>query len=234
MIIRIYLELINRYLRFLSKIIRHPFKIFCMLSNQKTPGLLVIISSPSGGGKDSVISALLKLFPRSTRFITTTSRPPRPGNRDGVDYYFISNEEFQRRIENQEFLEWNFYAGNYYGTEKRHLENLQSRFDLVLTQIEVNGKHHLDQAGVPNLSIFLLPESLDTLGARISKRGGVTPEALAERLAIAKQEIAASSDYDYCVANREGALAETVTKVSEIIKEHLEKQAGIDKPSQSG
>lgn len=204
-----------------------------MDSAEKKPGLLVIISSPSGGGKDSVINALLKLFPRSVRFITTTSRAPRPGNREGVDYYFISADEFQRRIEQQEFLEWNFYAGNYYGTEKKHLTDLQSRFDLVLTQIEVNGKHHLDQAGIPNLSIFLLPENLETLGKRIAARGGVTPEALAERLAIAKQEIAASSDYDYCVANREGHLDETVAKVSEIIKEKLSHTPGIDKNSQN-
>ncbi len=200
-----------------------------MDSSAQHRGLLVIISSPSGGGKDSVINALLKIFPSSTRFITTTSRPPRPGNREGVDYYFISPEEFQRRIEQQKFLEWNFYAGNYYGTEAKHLADLQTKFDLILTQIEVNGKHHLDQAGVENLSIFLLPESLETLGKRIAARGGVSPESLAERLAIAKQEIAASSDYDYCVANREGALAETVAKVSEIIKEHLANRIGIDK-----
>ena len=84
-------------------------------------GKLVIISSPSGGGKDSIISALLKIIPNSTRLITTTSREPRPGNQNGIDYYFVSQAEFKNKIQNEEMVEYNNYAGNYYGIEKKNL-----------------------------------------------------------------------------------------------------------------
>ena len=190
-------------------------------------GLLVIISSPSGGGKDSVINALLKIFPGSARLVTTTSRPLRPGNQEGVDYYFISREEFEEKIKSGEFLEHNFYAGNYYGTQKKHLEQLTREHPLVLTQIEVNGKHNLDIAGIKNLSIFLLPESLETLKKRIEKRGGLTEEIIEKRLAIAKKEINASEDYDYRLVNREGHLEDTIQEVAGLIASQL--MAGVDK-----
>lgn len=186
-------------------------------------GLLVVISSPSGGGKDSVINALLKRIPDSVRLVTTTSRQPRPGNIEGLDYYFISKDDFVKKIEAGDFVEYNFYADNYYGTQKKHLEALLREHALVLTQIEVNGKHNLDKAGIKHLSIFLLPESLDQLRERIIKRGGITPDVIDERMAIAKREIQASSDYDKKLVNAEGKLEETIDKITEIIKKKLSK-----------
>lgn len=184
-------------------------------------GLLVVISSPSGGGKDSVINALLKRFPNSARFVTTTSRPPRPGNKEGVDYHFISESEFRNKIEQGEFIEYNFYADNYYGAEKSRLTEALASHPLVLTQIEVNGKHNLDKARIPHLAIFLIPEDLNKLAERIRRRGGVSEDQLAERLTIAKSEIQASQDYDYKVINLEGKLPETINKIEEIIKTRL-------------
>ena len=90
--------------------------------NSKNVGKLIIISSPSGGGKDAVINALIKIFPESTRLITTTSRPKRPGNKEGIDYYFISQDDFKNKINNGDFVEYNIYSSNYYGTQKKHLE----------------------------------------------------------------------------------------------------------------
>ena len=182
------------------------------------PGLLVIISSPSGGGKDAVINALLKRFPNSARFVTTTSRPPRPGNKEGVDYHFLNPEDFVRKIEQGDFIEYNFYAGHYYGTEKSRLNEALQKYQLVLTQIEVNGKHNLDKAAIPHLAIFLLPESLEVLKRRIEERGGVSPANLTERLNIAEKEIAASGDYDYRIVNAEGKLDETIEKIGKIIE----------------
>lgn len=182
-------------------------------------GLLIVISSPSGGGKDSVINALLKILPNSARFVTTTSRPPRPGNRNGVDYFFISKDEFEQGIKNQEFLEYNVYSGNYYGTEKKRLAEALERYDLAFTQIEVNGKHNLDKASVPHLSIYLLPENLETLRKRIEHRGGLTSAQIDERLRIAKEEIEKSTDYDHRIVNKEGKLAETVAEVAQIIRD---------------
>ncbi|OGH70183.1 MAG: guanylate kinase [Candidatus Magasanikbacteria bacterium RIFCSPHIGHO2_01_FULL_47_8] len=192
-------------------------------------GQLVIISSPSGGGKDSVINALLKIFPTAARLITTTTRPPRPGNVNGVDYYFISEEEFKNKVKNGDFLEHNFYAGNYYGAQKKHLEESLANHDIVFTQIEVNGKHGLDRNGVKNLSIFLLPENLEILRQRIERRGGITAEVIAKRLAIAEEEITASTDYDYRIVNEDGKMEETVDNIAKIIKTSLPTVPTIDK-----
>ena len=186
-------------------------------------GLLVIISSPSGGGKDSVINALLKIFFNSSRLVTTTTRPMRPGNVEGVDYYFITKSEFEGKIKSGNFLEYNNYAGNYYGIEKARLDIALAENDMVFSQIEVNGKHHLDEAKIDNLSIFLLPESLEILAERIRKRGGVSEEKLIERLIVAKEEIERSKDYDFRIVNEDGKFAETVAKISEIIQTKLTK-----------
>ncbi len=192
-------------------------------------GILVVISSPSGGGKDSVINALLKQIPSSTRFVTTTSRPPRPGNIEGVDYHFVSETEFKQKIANGEMIEYNFYAGNYYGTEKTRLADCLQKYALVLTQIEVNGKHNLSKSHIPHLSIFLIPESLEILKKRIEKRGGISPAIIEERLAIAKKEIEESKDYDYRIINAEGKLAETIDKIAKIIEPYLSGDKMLDK-----
>ena len=186
-------------------------------------GLLVIISAPSGNGKDTIINALINIIPDSTRFITTTSRPPRPGNIEGVDYYFISKEEFENKIKNNEFLEYNFYAGNYYGTEKKRLEEMLSNHSVVFSAIEVNGKHNLDKAKVKNLSIFLLPDSLEILKNRIRIRGGVSEELIEERMKTAKHEIDNSLDYDYRIVNENGKLDETIDKLAKIILSEIAK-----------
>ncbi len=187
------------------------------------PGIFVIISSPSGGGKNSVINALVERLPRATRLVTTTSRTPRPGDVDGVDYHFISKSEFENKIQAGEFLEYNLYADNYYGTQKGDLNSLLDTYEVVFSQIEVNGKHALDQAGVQNLSIFLLPESLDVLRERIQKRGGVGEIEMEKRLTIAAEEIGASTDYDFRVINREGKLESTVDEIERIIGQNSAK-----------
>lgn len=191
-------------------------------------GKLIIISSPSGGGKDAVINALLKIFPNSARLVTTTSRPPRPGNKEGVDYFFISKNEFEEKIKQDAFLERNIYSENYYGVEKARLDESLKKHDLVFTQIEVNGKHNLDKSGIKHLAIYLLPENLDVLQARIERRGGLNKAQIDERLEVAKREIKASTDYDYRVVNVQGKLDETVEKVANAIRE----DTGIDKKEQ--
>lgn len=184
-------------------------------------GLLVVISSPSGGGKDSAINELLKLIPNSVRLVTTTSREPRPGNKEGVDYFFVSKEDFLRKIENDEMVEYNNYVDNYYGIEKNKLKKSLEKNDVVFTQIEVNGKHSLDRLGIPHLSIFLLPDNLDILADRIRKRKGVSEEKIKERLETAKEEIVKSQDYEYRIVNEDGKFEETVAKIREIIESRL-------------
>lgn len=184
-------------------------------------GLFVIISSPTGGGKDTAIMELLKIFPNSTRIVTTTSRAPRPTDKAGVTINFTSREDFEQKIKTGYFLEYNNYAGNYYGTPKAQLEDSLNTYDLVFSNIDVNGKHSMDRLGIKNLSFFLVPESLDILKQRIEKRGGLTPEAIESRIKIAAQEIEASADYDYKITNYEGKLKQTVEELAKIIKKHL-------------
>lgn len=187
-------------------------------------GLFFIISAPSGGGKDAVIAELVKRIPASSRLVTTTTRAPRPGDKEGVNYYFISPNEFKKKISNNEFVEYNRYAENYYGTEKKILEKFLSNNEVVFSTTEVNGKHNLDKLKIKNIGIFLLPESLEILKHRIERRGGTTPESLKERLELAEVEIRESKDYPYHLVNKDGALAETVKKIEEIVKKELAKR----------
>lgn len=184
-------------------------------------GLLVVISSPSGGGKDTVINALLKKIPHSARLISTTTRLPRPKNKDGVDYNFITPEEFKNKIKNGDFLEYNIYVGNYYGTDEKMLKEKLSEHPVVFTQIETNGKHNLDKKNIKNLSIFLMPEKISDLKKRIEKRGGISQDEIRERLRVTDEQIAQSTDYDYHVINVEGKLEETIAEVEKIIKNYL-------------
>ncbi|MFA6548093.1 MAG: guanylate kinase [Candidatus Magasanikbacteria bacterium] len=184
-------------------------------------GALIIISSPSGGGKDVIISALLKKFNNSAKLITTTTRAPRSEDQDGVTYYFISKENFEEKIKNNEFVEYNFYTGNYYGTTKTELSDKIKNFDIVFTNIDVNGRRNLAKANIKNISIFLMPENLEDLKIRISRRGGLTATEVEQRLETAKQEITRANEYDFQVINKTGKLEETIDNVAKIITKHL-------------
>ncbi len=188
-------------------------------------GKLVIISSPSGGGKDTVIRSLIKMFPNSAKLVTSTTRLPRQEDQHGVTYYFIDQTTFKENIRQNKMVEHNFYSGNYYGVERSELENKLANFDLVFSQVDVNGKTSLTNAGFDNLSIFLLPSSLDDLKDRINRRGGVSVEGLNDRLETAKKEIEASKQYDFRIVNENDKLEETIEKVAKIIKEYLSNPA---------
>jgi guanylate kinase len=192
-------------------------------------GLLIIISSPTGGGKDAVIARLLKIFPNSTRLVTTTSRAPRPTDKEGVTYHFISPQDFEKKIKEGYFLEYNNCVGNYYGTPKEYLEDLLSKHDLVFSNLDVNGKHSMDKLGVKNMSFFLLPESMEVLKQRAEKRGGMTEKMIQDRIKLAGEEIAQSSDYDYPITNYEGKLQQTTDNIAQTIQRHLQNTPPIDK-----
>ncbi len=191
----------------------------------KTNGTLAIISAPGGGGKNSIISELLKRIPNATRFVTTTTRSMRPAEREAQDYYFISRPEFEEKIVAGDFVEYNEMVGNLYGTDRIRLTEALRNHAIVFAALDVNGKRSLDTASFPHLSIFILPDSLDALGARIRRRGGMTEEQISARLTLAKQEIADAVTYDYHVVNHEGKMMDTVAEILEI----LQKQGIIDK-----
>ncbi len=185
------------------------------------PGKLILISSPSGGGKNSVITALLAQFTNAAQFVTTTTRKPREGEKQGKDYFFRSREEFEALMKDGEFVETNEYAGNLYGTEQARLDEFLNTYDFVFSQADVHGKHSLDALAIPHLSIFLLPENLDVLKGRIVARGGVSEEHMQERMKIAGEELRTSTDYDHRIVNVEGKLDETVEDIVRVIREHV-------------
>lgn len=184
-------------------------------------GKLILISSPSGGGKNSVIKALLSQFENAAQFVTTTTREPREGEENGKDYFFRSRREFESMMGNGKFVETNEYAGNLYGTEQAKLDEFLSTYDIVFSQADVHGKHSLDRLNIPHLSIFLMPESIEILKERIIARGGVSEEKMNERMRIAEEELETSKDYDYRIVNAEGKLHETVEEIGGIIYDHL-------------
>jgi guanylate kinase len=191
------------------------------MSNKQA--LLVIISSPAGGGKDSVIRGLLKILPNSTRLVTTTSRAKRPRDNEGIDYFFISKQDFEEKIKREYFLEYNNCAGNYYGIPKEYFYNLQNKFDVVLTDIDVNGKKHFDDLKIPHISIFLVPDSMDILRERARRRGGMTEEMIEARIRLGYEEIEHAKDYDYKLVNHDGKMNETIDNVAKIIQDRLKK-----------
>jgi guanylate kinase len=185
------------------------------------PGLLVVISSPSGVGKDSVIRGLLKFFPKSKRFVTTTTREPRLNEKEGVDYHFMKKTLFEEKINQGEFIEYNYFVDHYYGTPKQQLLESLANNPLTLLRIDVHGKKNLDRAQIPHLSIFLLPDNTQHLIERLKKRGGLTDEEINKRSHIAQEEIANASAYDIQIVNHEGKLDQTIAEIAEIITTHL-------------
>jgi guanylate kinase len=162
-------------------------------------GHLVVISAPSGAGKTTVIKELVRILPGSTRLISTTTRAPREGENNAVDYFFIPREQFITKIQNGEFLEYNYYNGNYYGTEKYELDRALKMSRYVLSPMDVNGKERLDLYGFFHTSFFLLPTTRELLRERLIKRGGMPAEEMEERLKIADHEMEKAKSYDWTV-----------------------------------
>ncbi len=163
-------------------------------------GELFILSSPAGGGKTTLANLLIKEIPNLKRVITCTTRKPRPGEKNGVDYYFLSKEEFERRIKENAFLEYAVVHGNYYGTPKKEVEEeLQKGFDLLLV-IDVQGMRQIVSNKKDVVTIFILPPSFDELVRRMKERGD-SEEEIEKRLKTAKKEIPAWKEYNYVVIN---------------------------------
>lgn len=178
-------------------------------------GLLVVVSGASGTGKGTVCSALLENMPDLSYSISATTRTPREGEADGVQYYFMSKEQFQEMIQEGGFLEWAEVYGNYYGTPiKKIQERLSEGWD-VLLEIDVQGALHVMEKCPEGVFIFLLPPSLEELEKRIRGRGTETEESLAKRLGSAKKEISIGRQYKYAVVN--DTVENAVTKIKEIL-----------------
>ena len=164
-------------------------------------GALFIVSSPSGGGKTSLVKALLEAEPEVLLSVSYTTRPPRPGEVHGRDYNFVTPPEFQRMLEAAEFLESAVIYGNHYGTSQKWVEAEVARGHDVLLEIDWQGAQQVRKLMRQAVSIFILPPSLEVLEARLKGRAQDTPEAVARRLAAAREEISHVSEYNYVIIN---------------------------------
>ena len=166
-------------------------------------GALFIISSPSGGGKTSLVKALLDAEPGVRLSVSYTTRPPRPGEVSGRAYHFITPPEFERMLEAGEFLESAVIYGNRYGTSQKWIEHELAGGHDVLLEIDWQGAQQVRRLMRQVVSIFILPPSLEVLESRLKRRGQDSPAAVARRLAAARDEIGHMSEYDYVIINED-------------------------------
>ena len=164
-------------------------------------GKIVIVSGPSGVGKSTVLHQVFDKLDRYFFSISATTRAPRPGETDGVEYYFISREEFEARIAQNRFLEYAEYAGNYYGTPIEPIYEHSAAGDVVFLDVEVQGYQQIREKIPEAVSVFIAPPSLEELESRLRGRLTETEERIEKRLSIAKRELALSDTYDHIVVN---------------------------------
>ena len=172
-------------------------------------GHLYVISAPSGTGKTSLVKALIEKDPSIRLSVSTTTREPRAGEVNGRDYFFVKKEDFDRQKNDNEFLEWAFVYGNFYGTSATLVKNSINRGENVLLEIDWQGAFKIKQRfdrGMLTL-IFIRPPSLEILKERLQKRGQDKISVITERLATAKEEIAKSVNFDYVIINDDFEIA---------------------------
>lgn len=189
-------------------------------------GKLIIFSAPSGSGKSTIINYLLEEHPelKLAFSISATSRPPRGKEQHGVEYFFLSPEEFRQRIDKGEFLEYEeVYPGRFYGTLKAQVEKQSEAGQNVLFDVDVKGGVNIKQYyGDRALSLFIQPPSIEELRSRLEKRGTETPEVINDRIARAEFELGFASQFDKVVVNDDLEVAKAETL--QIIKDFINNQ----------
>jgi guanylate kinase len=170
-------------------------------SPSETPGHLFIISAPSGAGKSTLCRAMRDHFSDLLYSISYTTRPPRKSEQNGVDYYFIPKDEFEKGISQHQWAEWAEVHGNYYGTSAKFLDNGLSAKRDILLDIDVQGTRQILARYPEGITIFILPPSLEILKQRLEARGTDSPEVIAVRLDNARKEMAQKNMYRHIVTN---------------------------------
>ena len=194
------------------------------MNKLKTRGQLVIVSGPSGCGKDTVVKEVLRTNKDTWLSISCTSRNPRPGEVDGKDYYFLTKDQFIEKIDQGNFLEFAEYAGNYYGTPKDVIESkLEAGIDVILV-IEIQGALKVKEKLPETIFIFILPPSMRELKRRLDGRNTETKEAMFKRFQTAYQEINTVNKYNYVVINE--VVEEAAEKINAIL---LSEKSRVDR-----
>ena len=184
-------------------------------------GKLVIFSAPSGSGKTTIVKELLKRFDCFEFSISATSRQPRGQEQNGIDYHFMTNEEFKSRVERGEFVEWEeVYAGTCYGTLKSEMERIWAKGNTIFFDVDVMGGINLKRLfGEDACSVFIMPPSVEELERRLRGRGTDAEEVIQKRIAKAEFELSKAPEFDHVVIN--DVLEDAVNEVSAIISQFL-------------
>ncbi|MCT8139771.1 guanylate kinase [Anaerobacillus sp. CMMVII] len=198
---------------------------------KKERGLLIVLSGPSGVGKGTVCGALRKQDTDILYSVSATTRTPREGEIDGVNYFFKTREQFEEMIKHDQLLEWAEYVGNFYGTPVDYVEKTLSEGKDIILEIEVQGALKVREKFAEGVFIFLMPPSLAELRNRIVNRGTETEDLINNRMTVAKDEIEMMDKYDYVVENDEVHLAVERIKAI-VIAEHCRKDRLIQKYQQ--
>ncbi|NLC42241.1 MAG: guanylate kinase [Erysipelothrix sp.] len=184
-------------------------------------GLLIVFSGPSGVGKGTIRKLFFDRPELNLAFsISMTTRQPRAGEVDGVDYFFVTEEEFKRAIDNDEFLEYAEFVGSYYGTPKEHVEKLRNEGKNVILEIEVQGALEVREKMPDALTIFIVPPNFEELERRIRGRRSEPEEIILQRLAKAERELKTMGNYKYVICNDDPQLAADL--IALVIKRHAE------------
>jgi len=182
-------------------------------SGEKKPGILFIISAPSGAGKSTLCDAVLDRFPDLVYSVSYTTRSPRIGEKNGVDYHFIAKDEFEKGIARHRWAEWAEVHDHYYGTSADFLNEELSVGRDILLDIDIQGTRQILQRYPDGVTIFIMPPSLETLKSRLQSRGTDSPEVIAVRLKNAREEMAQKDLYRHIITNSRltDAVAELIT-----------------------
>ena len=179
-------------------------------------GSLFVVAAPSGAGKSTLVNALLALEPGIKLSISTTTRPPRPGEQDGREYHFTTAEDFVARADRGEFLEWAEVHGNYYGTSRLTVEQEMKTGTDILLEIDWQGARQVKKQFPQAAGIFILPPSIAALEERLHKRGTDEPHIITRRLLAAGGEIAHAPEFEYAIINEEFNIA--LSELQAIVK----------------
>jgi guanylate kinase len=185
---------------------------------------IFVITGPSGVGKGTLIRGLMERVPGLGLAVSATTRSPRPGERDGVDYHFLSAEEFDRRVADGDFIEHATYSGRRYGTLRSELEGRLARGEPVVLEIEVQGARQVRQAMPEALAVFIAPPSRDALRTRLIGRGTDDPEQVRQRMKTAEEELQAQPEFARVVVN--DRLEEATEELANIVRAALADEGG--------